>query len=300
MKGNNCSLSLTSSECPLNKSLKTRKGSNFSLSSRTMLCQHPSKFWLTSKKKRGWNTSWISWEKCQTPHSSTSSEDVSSGIPRRGFHLMKVFSMNGSSRAYLQTLFFIILTTIPIHAVIITRQVRLSSILMPKRQIVVALRNLRAILWNVNNLLGDQTSKTMETTINLLAIWKDRTGTSMVKISNSWRTSPTWKKKESPWGQTADRADNRDKVRMAWLRIKLYPHRRDLKEVKPLSNLVVISIRRKRTNRPISSTQGVLTENLGSIKALLSREPMEVNNSSEIPNKISPKSKVWCNFQVQT
>lgn len=197
--------------------------------------------------------------------------------------------MNGLSRAYLQTSFFIILTTIPIHAVIITRQVRLNRILMPKRQIV--LRNRRAILWNVNNLLGDPTSKPMETTISQLAIWKDRTGTSMVKISNSWRTSPTWKKKESLWGQTADRADNRDKVRMVWIRTKLYPHLRDLKEVRPLSNLVDISIRRKRTHkRPISSTQGVLTENLGLLKALLSREPMEVNSNS----------KVWCNFQVQT
>ena len=202
---------------------------------------------------------------------------------------MKVFSMNGSSRAYLQTLFFIILTTIPIHAVIITRQVRLSSKLMPKRQTV--LLNRRATLWNVNNLLEDPEGRTMDkmgTTTSQRAIWKDRTGTSMVKISKIWRTSPIWKKKEPPWGQTADRAGNRDKVRMAWRRIKLYPHRRDLKEG---SNLVGISIRRRRTKkRLISSTQGVLTENLGLLKAQLSREPMVVNNSS----------KVWCNSQALT
>lgn len=203
---------------------------------------------------------------------------------------MKVFSMNGLSRAYLPTSFFIILITIPIHAEIITRQVRLNSKLMPKRQ--MALPNRRAILWNVSNLPEDPTSKTlhkMGITISQLAIWKDRTGTSMVKISNSWRTSPTWKKKEPLWGQTADRADNLDRVRMGRLRIKLYPHRRDLKEGSPSNNRV--GIRPRRTSRPpITSTQGVLTENLGSLKAQLFREPMEVNNSS----------KVWCNFQVQT
>lgn len=203
---------------------------------------------------------------------------------------MKVFSMNGLSRAYLPTSFFIILITIPILAeIIITRQVRLNSILMPQRQMVHP--NRRAILWNVSNLPEDPTSKTPHKmgTISQLAIWKDhRTGTSMVKISNSWRTSPTWKKKEPPWGQTADRADNLDRVRMGRLRIKLYPHRRDLKEGSPNNR---VGIRPRRTSRlPITSTQGVLTENLGSLKAQLFREPMEVNNSS----------KVWCNFQVQT
>ena len=205
---------------------------------------------------------------------------------------MKVFSMNGLSRAYLQTSFFIILITIPIHAEIITRQVRLSSKLMPKRQTV--LLNRRATLWNVNNLLEDPEGRTMDkmgTTTSQRAIWKDRTGTSMVKISKIWRTSPIWKKKEPPWGQTADRAGNRDKVRMAWLRIKLYPLRRDLKEGRPRNNLVGHTIRRRRTNkRLISSTQGVLTENLGLLKAQLSREPMVVNNSS----------KVWCNSQALT
>ena len=202
---------------------------------------------------------------------------------------MKVFSMNGLSRAYLPTSFFIILITIPIHAEIITRQVRLNSKLMPKRQ--MALPNRRAILWNVSNLPEDPTSKMlhkMGITISQLAIWKDRTGTSMVKISSRRRTSLTWKKKEPLWGQTADRADNLDRVRMGRLRIKLYPHRRDLKEGSPNNR---VGIRPRRTSRPpITSTQGVLTENLGSLKAQLFREPMEVNNSS----------KVWCNFQVQT
>ena len=65
-------------------------------------------------------------------------------------------------------------------------------------------------------------------------------------------------------------------------RIKLYPHRRDLKEGRRRVQME-ISIRRRRTNkRPISSTQGVLTENLVLLKAQLYREPMEVSNSSKV------------------
>ena len=150
-----------------------------------MLSQHPSKCWPMSKKKRDSNTSWTSWEKCQIPLSSTSSEGVSSGTQRRGSHLMKVFNMNGLSRACLQTSFFIILTTILIRAETITRQALLSSILTPRRR--TALPNLRVTRWSDNNLPGDPIKILDKTTliISRLVIWKDKIETSMAKTSNN-------------------------------------------------------------------------------------------------------------------
>lgn len=93
--------------------------------------------------------------------------------------------------------------------------------------------------------------------------------------------SPISEKKEFQWGQTADRADNLDRVITGCRKIKLYLHR-DLREGRR-QDQVDNSIRRRRMcRRPqTSSTQGVLTENPVLLKALL-KEQMEVNNNSKV------------------